>query len=258
MKVKYNIDIVSGHSKWSNIKRKKEANDKQKGNIFGKLSRLITLAVIEGGGITNPENNVKLRLVIDKARVENMPKSNIERAIEKGVGPDKTLISEVVYEGFGPAGIGLMILATTDNSNRTLSEIRNILERNGGKLANKGAVGYLFKKCGVVNFLRTKNSEEKVLQFSEKIQAFDIEEDDSYFTVYLPFEFLGKVKDNLGDLQAEPAEVDYKPTSMIEIVNREKVKKIFNLINSLEELDDVHKIFSNFTVPTALINESLN
>jgi len=249
---------MSGHSKWSNIKRKKEANDKQKGSIFGKLSRLITLAVIEGGGITNPENNVKLRLTIDKARAENMPKDNIGRAIEKGAGPNKALISEVVYEAFGPAGIALMILATTDSSNRTSSEIRNILERNGGKLANKGAVGYLFKKCGIVSFSMTKNSEEKVLQFSEKIQAFDIEEDDNYIIIYLPFEFLGKVKDNLGELQAEPAELDYKPISIVEIASREVAKKILNLVNSLEELDDVHKVFSNFTVPTDYINENLN
>ena len=117
---------MSGHSKWANIKRKKQANDLVKGNVFAKMSHLITLAVLEGWGIVEPENNVKLRLAVEKAKSVNMPKENIKRAIEKGSGPNKTLLKEVIYEGFGPYGVFLLILATTDNSNRTSSEIRNI------------------------------------------------------------------------------------------------------------------------------------
>jgi len=111
---------MSGHSKWANIKRQKQANDLVRGNVFSKLSRTITLAVIEGGNITDPEHNVKLRLAIDKARQLNMPKENIARAIDKAVGPDKTTLREIVYETFGPGGTAYMILVTTDNINRTL------------------------------------------------------------------------------------------------------------------------------------------
>src|SRR4051812_30449460 len=120
---------MSGHSKWANIKRKKEANDKVKGAVFGKLSRLITIAVTEGGGLPDPENNVKLRFAVEKARSENMPKENIQKAIEKGSGPNIQELKEVVYEGFGPGGVALLIVTTTDNSNRTHAEIRNVLER---------------------------------------------------------------------------------------------------------------------------------
>ena len=119
---------MSGHSKWANIKRKKGANDKIKANVFAKMSHLITISVLEGGGIVEPENNVKLRLAIDKAKSVNMPKENIMRAIERGFGPNKMMLKEVVYEGFGPYGIFLLILSTTDSSNRTTAEIRNFLE----------------------------------------------------------------------------------------------------------------------------------
>jgi YebC/PmpR family DNA-binding regulatory protein len=135
---------MSGHNKWSKIKRGKEAKDKVRGNTFSKLSRLITLAVLEGGGITDPNNNIKLRLAIDKAKHFNMPKENIARAVARASGPDKSQIREVIYEGFASAGVGLIIYATTDNPNRTLSEIRNILERHQGKLGTPGSVSYLF------------------------------------------------------------------------------------------------------------------
>src|SRR5690349_17049701 len=119
---------MSGHSKWSQIKRKKGVKDAQKGKIFSKLARLITLAVLEGGGITDPNANMKLRMAVEKAKKENMPKENMQRAIERGVSPGKDRLIEVFYEGFGPSGIALMIQATTDNTNRTLNEVRTILE----------------------------------------------------------------------------------------------------------------------------------
>src|SRR5438132_496161 len=131
---------MSGHSKWSKIKRQKEVTDKVKGAAFAKLSRIITLAVIEGGGIPDPVNNVRLRLSIEKAKALNMPKENITRAIEKGAGPHKLELKEVVYEAFAPHGISVIIVATTDNSNRTFAEIRTILERNGGKMGTQGSV----------------------------------------------------------------------------------------------------------------------
>ncbi len=236
---------MSGHSKWANIKRKKEANDKVKGNVFGKMSRLITLSVIEGGGITDPEHNVKLRLAVDKAKSVNMPKDNIERAIEKGSGPDKSTLKEIIYEGFAPGGVALVIQATTDNPNRTLTEVRNILDRNEGKLAQSGAVSYLFKKCGLIVIKKSEIEEDKLLAVADALSAFDMDSDDEYYRVYIPFENLGHIKTVLADVKYESADIDFKPQSTIDISDDALLTKIDGLINTLEELDDVHKVFAN-------------
>jgi len=136
---------MAGHSKWKQIKHKKAANDQQRAKIFSKISKLITSAVIEGGGFSDPNINVKLRLAIDKAKNANMPKDNIARAIEKGSGPDRVHLKEVLYEGFGPHGVALVVHATTDNSNRTVVEVRSVIEKAGGKLGVQGSVSYLFQ-----------------------------------------------------------------------------------------------------------------
>lgn len=237
---------MSGHSKWANIKRKKEVNDKVRGSIFSKLSRLITLAVLDGGGITDPEHNVKLRIVIEKAKASNMPKENIQRAIEKGIGPNKTLLKEVLYEAFAPGGVVLIILATTDNPNRTLPEIRRVLERGGAKLGVQGSVSYLFQKCGLITFEKKNTTQNVVLSFSEKIGAIDIDEDQDHFYVYMPFENLGKVKGG---------EMDFKPISKIRIDEEPKARRLLLLIETLEELDDVQKVFGNFDMPESLIHK---
>jgi len=228
---------VSGHNKWSKIKRGKESKDKARGNIFSKFSRLITLAVIEGGGIAEPENNIKLRLAMEKAKAVGMPKDNINRAIEKAAGQDRSQLKEIVYEGFGPCGVALMIIATTDNANRTLTEIKNLLERNNGKLASQNSVAYLFKKCGLVILSKKDYREEKILDISDQISAFDISEDEENYYLYFPFENLGRVKE-------WPAEIDFKPQTIISL-SEELTKKVNDLVNILEELDDVQKIFTN-------------
>ena len=246
---------MSGHSKWSKIKRDKETKDKQKGNIFSKLSRLITLAVIEGGGITDRESNVKLRLAIEKAKTFNLPKENIERAIEKGIGPDKHKLKEVVYEAFGPAGISLIILATSDNLNRTLSEVRNVVESHAGKLGDQGSVMHLFRKCGLATFklgearyspVPGEATEESVFSFADKVKAFDIDKDEEFYSVYFPYEFLGKVKENLAGLRPVSVEVDFLAQTLVEVYDKDARKKIPVLIEALENLDDVHKVFANY------------
>jgi len=239
---------MSGHSKWANIKRKKEVNDKERSKIFGKLSRLITLSVIQGAGIGDPTNNVRLRLMIDKAKAANLPKENIERAIEKASGPEKNNLREVVYEGFGPLGTTFMIEATTDNPNRTIGEIRNTLETNGGKLGSQGSVSYLYNKCGKITFLRRQNSEDDLFIFAEKIQAQDMEEDEERLIVYCPYENMNKVKELLGNLVIENEEIDYRPLSTVNIDNEEEGKKVIGLIELLEDLDDVHNVYTNLAV----------
>lgn len=236
---------MSGHSKWANIKRKKEANDKLKGNIFSKLSRLITIAVLEGGGITNPENNVKLRLAIERAHASNMPKENIKRAIEKGVGPDKSQMREVVYEAFAPYGVSLIILAHTDNQNRTLSEIRNILEKHGGKLGNIGSVSYLFTKCGLIVVDKKTVNQDKVFELADQIEALDLTEDEFKYNIYIPYVKLGHIKEVFKDIKYDSAEIDFKPQNPIVLEDEDKLKKILLLIEDLEALDDVQKVFTN-------------
>lgn len=236
---------MSGHNKWSKIKKGKEIKDKQKSNVFSKLARIITLAVIEGGGIRDPENNIKLRLAIEKAKSLNFPKENIERAIEKGTGPDRQQLKEIIYEGFGPGGVALIILATTDNVNRTLGEVRHFLELQHGKLGNQGSVLYLFKKCGLATFKLSEAQEKSVTDFADKIEAFDINEDNEFYYVYFPYEHLGKVGEYLGDLKSSAVEVEYKSISSVEINDEDQAKKILDLIDVLENLDDVHKVFTN-------------
>lgn len=237
---------MSGHSKWANIKRKKQANDLVKGNVFAKMSHLITLAVLEGGGIIEPENNVKLRLAIEKAKFANMPKENIKRAIEKGSGPNKILLKEVIYEGFGPYGVFLLILSTTDNSNRTSSEIRNMLEKHSGKLGTPGSVSYLFKKCAFVSFIKSEANEESVFKIGEELQAFDINEDDSHFFIFFPFSNFGLLKAHLNNIKYDLAEIDYLPTMPIKL-EPDKEEKILDIIEALEGLDDIQRVYSNLS-----------
>lgn len=236
---------MSGHSKWANIKRKKQANDLVKGNIFAKMSHLITLAVFEGGGIIEPENNIKLRLAIDKAKTVNMPKENIKRAIEKGSGQNQTMLKEIIYEGFGPYGVFLLILSTTDNSNRTSSEIRNMLEKNSGKLGTPGSVSYLFKKCAFVSFMKTEVDEEAVFKIGEGLQAFDINEDNSHFFVFFPFSNFGLLKTHLSNIKYDLAEIDYLPNMPVVLDSPEKEKKVLDIVEALESLDDIQQVYTN-------------
>ncbi len=236
---------MSGHSKWANIKRTKMANDKVKGNVFSKLSRIITLAVLEGGGIVEPGNNVKLRLAIEKAHASNMPKDNIKKAIEKGSGPDKSQLKEIIYEAFAPYGVSMIIHGTTDNPNRTMSEIRNILEKHQGKLGSMGSVAYLFKKCGLIIFEKSEMNQDKILAIGDQLGAFDITEDDQKYYIYFPYEQLGHIKNILNDIKYDSAEIDFKPQTTIPLEEDEKIKRISELVNLLEDLDDVQKVFTN-------------
>lgn len=235
---------MSGHSKWSKIKRQKSVNDTAKSRVFAKLSRMITLAVIDGGGMPDPDLNVKLRLAIEKAKLENLPKENIQRAIEKGSGPDKNVLKEVKYEAFGPAGTAILILATTDNANRTVSDIRNVLERNGGKIASLGAVSYLFQSVGVISLNNKEVSEEKILTLAEEINALDIEVDGEVTTMYVPYDQMGRIKDHVQGLNITGPEHIFKPDTTVQ-TDKQTEEKVIALIHALDELDDVHEVFTN-------------
>lgn len=236
---------MSGHSKWSKIKHQKEATDKIKGNTFSKLSRLITLAVVEGGGIGDPENNVRLRLAIEKAKTLNMPKDNINRAIEKASGPSKSALREVIYEAFAPGGIAILILATTDNPNRTLAVVRSALEKNGAKLAGQGSASYLFKRCGLLIYKKDQMSEDKVLNIASKLEAFDLSQEGEKYMVYFPIDHLHKVKEVTLETPPLSMETIFKPTSLIP-VGSDASLRIMRIIDELENLDDVHEVYSDY------------
>lgn len=248
---------MSGHSKWANIKRQKQANDKVKASLFAKMSHLITLSVVENGGITDPDNNVKLRLAMEKARGINMPKENIQRAIEKGTGPNKSNIKEVVYEAFAPpnGSILLVIIATTDNPNRTTSEIKNILEKHQAKLGHQGSVLYLFTKCGLIIFDKSKVKEEEILVLSDLLKALDIDTDDTHYYMYIPFENIGKEKEALKNISYISAEIDYKPQTLYLLKDEIESKKTMALIEALEAHDDIQKVFGNYDISEEHLNK---
>lgn len=243
---------MSGHSKWSQIKRKKGLKDKQKGNIFSKMSRLLTLAVIQGGGITDPQNNVRLRFAIDKAKSFNMPKDNIERAIEKGAGDNAQSLTETDYEAFSHEGIAILIVAATDNPNRTTSEVRNVLERFGAKLGHQGSVLYLFKKMAWLRVDKNEITEDGLYKFAEKIAAFDIDQDEEAYYVYYPFENLTISRNILPGLSSLP-EIIFRPQTSIPL-DQPKLERLLNLVDELESMDDVQGVFHNGTVLKEEIN----
>ena len=243
---------MSGHSKWANIKHKKEANDQKRGKIFSKLSRLITIAVHEGGGSTDPEKNVKLRFAVSRARAENMPKNNIQRAIDKGAGGADTLLKEVIYEGFGLYDTTFILMAATDNKNRTSSQVRSILEKNGGKLGSVNSVLYQYDKCGLVVVKKSEMGEDAMLKFIDLINATEFEEDDEAYILYIPFEALGAAEEDLSKLscKAESIDIFYKPHNIIYLDPKEH-KRIESIVEALEDLDDV-----NEPIPFGRINSS--
>ncbi len=236
---------MSGHSKWANIKRKKGENDKAKGVIFAKLSRIITLAVVEGGGIGDPASNFRLRLAIEKARSANMPKDNIERAIEKGTGSNSVNLKEVVYEAFLSHGVACMIQCTTDNPTRTFNEVRMTLESRGGKMGSQGSVSYLFQKCAVMEFDAATQKEDDVFAFAEALNAYDIDESGGKIIIYFPFESFGKAMRALGSLTPSLSEIEYRALTKVSVANKEEAQQVIHMAEGLEELDDVHLVFIN-------------
>jgi YebC/PmpR family DNA-binding regulatory protein len=228
---------MSGHSKWANIKRKKGVNDAQRSAVFTKMSRIISTAVHEGGGIGDPDKNFKLRLAVDRAKAVNMPKDTIQRAIDKAAGGDGSQMKELLYEGFGPHGVAVLIAATTDNPNRTYAEVKLALEKNGGKMASPNAVAYQFVKCGVLELKKGETSEEQAYAMYDEYQALDMEEDDESYVLYIPFEQMGKVKGSI--------DIFYRPNTTIQLTDSE-IKRIEGFVEKLEELDDVMNVYTNY------------
>ena len=239
---------MSGHSKWSQIKRKKEATDAKKGQAFTRVAREITIAARAGGG--DPNANFALRLAIEKARAVNMPKENIERAIKRGTGELKgEVIEEITYEGYGPHGIALLVQVVTDNRNRAVSEIRRLFNRHGGTLGSSGSVAWLFDQKGVIIVAPDGRDPEELGLLAIEAGADDITIDDAVVEVYTDPASFPRVRQALeaNNIRPDNAEVALVPKSRVSL-SPEDTLQVMKLIESLEELDDVARVYSNLEV----------
>jgi YebC/PmpR family DNA-binding regulatory protein len=242
---------MSGHSKWANIKRRKAAVDAKKGTVFTKLGRELISAAREGGG--NPDNNFRLRLAIDKARANNMPMDNIQRAIMKGTGEldEGSVYDEVTYEGYGPGGVAIMAEIMTDNRNRIAQEIRYIFSRNGGNLGESGCVAWMFKKRGSIILLKEDNdtTEDDIMLLALEAGAEDISDEGEAFEITMaPADFqpvLEAVK--AAGLNVAEAGVTLVPQNTVRVAG-EDAEKCLRLIEALEDHEEVQEVYANYAV----------
>jgi YebC/PmpR family DNA-binding regulatory protein len=239
---------MSGHSKWHSIKHKKAVVDARRGQQFTKLARAITVAAREGGG--DPDGNSTLALAVQKARDASMPKDNIERAIAKGTGggADAEQIETVLYEGYGPGGVALLIEALTDNRNRTGADVRHVLSKHGGNLGEPGSVSYLFDKRGVIVVDGSRYDEDDLIGAIDA-GALDITVDDDVFEVITEPSDLGRVRAELerSGVEIESADLSQRPSVRVPVEEADATK-LLRLIDGLEELDDVSAVHANFDV----------
>ncbi len=246
---------MSGHSKWSSIKHKKGAADSKRGQLFSKLSRAIIVAAKEGG--PDPAGNLALQNAIEKARSYSMPKDNIERAIAKGSGADADAASfeTVVYEGYGPEGVAVLVEAVTDNRNRTASEVRHAFTRHGGNLGTTGAVAWQFERRGVVVVAAGDADEDDLLLAAADAGADDIELDGSSFVVTSAPEALAGVRQALADAgyDVESVELAMVPKSTVAVADERAARRIMNLVEGLEDTEDVQDVYANFDIPEAVL-----
>lgn len=244
---------MAGHSKWANIKHRKAAQDKKRGKLYTTLIREITVAARLGGG--DADSNPRLRAAVDKALGANMPKDTVERAIARGAGGGEGAdVEELVYEGYAPGGVAILVEAMTDNRNRTVAEVRHAFTKYGGNLGTDGSVAYLFNRRGVINFAPGAD-EDQVMEIALEAGADDIDaEDDGALSVLTPWERLSDVVAQLkaGDLEPDHAEV----TMLADTYNScdvEAAEKVLRLIDALEDLDDVQNVYSNGEFPDSAL-----
>ncbi len=238
---------MSGHSKWATIKHKKAATDAKRGRIFTRLIREIAIAARAGA---DPITNARLRTAISAAKNENMPSDNIERAILRGSGKlEGEQLDEVTFEGYGPGGIALLVQVVTSSRNRTVSEIRHAFSRNGGNMAEAGAVGWMFERKGEISVSKEAASEDKIMGIALDAGAEDLRDDGSAWEVVTPPDAFESVRDALvaAGITPESAEIGMVPKSYIKL-SGQQAQQMIRLIDLLEEQDDVQHVYSNFDV----------
>jgi len=246
---------VSGHSKWSTIKHKKGAADAKRGQLFTKLSKAIIVAAKEGGA--DPTANLSLQNAIEKAKSYSMPKDTIERAIARGAGTDADAAAyeTIVYEGYGPDGVAVLVEALTDNRNRTASDVRHTFTKNGGNLGTTGAVAWLFERRGIVLVEAAGVDEDELTLAAAEGGAEEVELDGSVFEVSSAPEDLAAVRQAIEDagIKVESAELSMVPKTTVEVAEEPSARKLIRLIEALEENDDVQGVYANFDIPEQVL-----
>ena len=238
---------MSGHSKWSTIKHKKAAADAKRGKVFTRLAKELTIAAREGGG--EPESNVRLRLAIDKAKAANMPKDNIERAIKRGTGElEGGALEEVVYEGYAPHGVGMLIEVVTDNRNRAVAEVRHVFNKYGGNMAEAGAVSWQFTRKGYISITEEVEQDEVFLVAADA-GADDVTFEDGVTEVYAEIEQLQAVRQSLEDAgyKLDEVSVIYDPNNPMELGTNEALQ-VVKLVELMEDLDDVQNVYNTLEI----------
>ncbi len=246
---------MSGHSKWSSIKHKKGAADKKRGQLFSKLSRALIVAARDGG--PDPASNLALANAIEKARSYSMPKDNIERAIARGSGADADADSfeQVVYEGYGPSGVAVLVEALTDNRNRTAADVRAAFTKHGGNLGGSGAVAWLFERRGLVFVDAERADEDELVLAAADGGADDVELEGSSFRVISSPEALGAVREAIeqAGMEVESSELTMVPKTTVNLDDETAAKQTLRLIDALDESDDVQEVYSNFDISEQLM-----
>jgi YebC/PmpR family DNA-binding regulatory protein len=239
---------MSGHSKWSTIKREKGAKDAARGALFTKLGNNIAIAARSG---TDPEMNFSLRLAIDQAKASNMPQQNIQRSIDRAKDKDAAQLQEVLYEGYGPGGVAILVEVATDNLNRTYPDVKLAFSKHGGNIAEKGAVAFQFTQKGMI---RAKGSAEEVFMQAAEAGADDVQDEDGEAVIYTEAQDFAKIRDALKDagLEITEAELTYVPANTVEIADEATAGKIMRLMDALEDLDDVRSTHVNFDIADAV------
>jgi len=246
---------MSGHSKWSTIKRKKGAADAKRGQIFTRLIKEITVAAREGGG--DPEANPRLRTAVDNAKAQNMPSDNIDKAIKRGTGElEGVSYVRVTYEGYGPGGVALFIECLTDNENRTVAVIRHLLSKHGGNLGKDGSVAWMFDPKGQILIDASRHDPESVMLAAIDAGAEDVIEEEGFVRVMTPFTAFQAVQDALhaAGIEAEEAELAMVPKSTVS-VEGSTAAQVLRLVDALEEEDDVQKVAANFDIDEKILAE---
>ena len=246
---------MAGHSKWANIKHRKEAQDNKKGKIFTKIARELTVAAKIGGG--DPASNSRLRLALDKARASNMPKDNVERAIKKGTGEGNDQVFEdITYEGYAPGGVGILVKTLTDNRNRTIMEVRTVITKRGGSMAEAGSVAWQFENKCIIEEPVTACSEDDIMNHALEAGAEDVVTDGDIYSITTELSEFENVKKHLEDnnIQIDFAELSMKPKTTID-VEGEAAKKLIALVEALEDLDDVQEVYGNYKIDDSVFDE---
>ncbi len=249
---------MSGHSHWATIKHKKGAIDAKRGKLFSKLSRAIIIAARHGGG--DPEMNLKLRYAIDKARQVSMPKDNIERAVKRGTGEVEGLVfEEITYEGYGPAGVAILVEVVTDNRNRTASEIRKVFERHGGKMGSAGCVAYLFERKGIISVNAADSDEDTLMSIALDAGAEDLKRAGSTFDITCDPSTFNQVQEAIKKHNLTPlvAEISQLPKAPVD-VDKEEAKKVLKLMEALDDHEDAQNVYSSVNITEELAAEMAN